>query len=135
MFAEGSALHGRQLLGRLEQDIAVLRRRPGKRMAEASLRPRCRSLRYHDVGDQVLMAYWKSGAKRPNPAMSLYDVGLLLRSLDSLGIDLRTDWDDAAYARAALADVEAWVAWHQPKDKHLAGYAATLASLGLMGQA
>ena len=67
--------------------------------------------------------------------MSLYDVAQMLRVFDSLGIDLRTDWDEAAYARAALADVEAWLAWHQPKDKHLAGYAATLASLGLMGQA
>ena len=134
VFAEGSALHGRQLLGRLEQDIAVLRRRPGKRMAEASLRPRCQSLRYHDVGDQILMAYWKSGAKRPNPALSLYDVGLLLRSLDSLGIDLRADWDDAAYAHAALADVEAWAAWHQPKPARLAEYRAIMEGAGLTGR-
>jgi hypothetical protein len=131
VFAEGSALHGRQLLGRLPQDMGVLRRRPGKRMAEASLLPRCRKVVYHDVGDQILMAYWKSGAKRPNPAMSLYDVGRLLRSLASYGIDLKPDWDITAYTEAVLADVEAWVAWHQPKDKHLAEYAATLTGLGL----
>ena len=100
-------------------------------MAEASLLPRCRKVVYHDVGDQILMAYWKSGAKRPNPAMSLYDVGRLLRSLASYGIDLKPDWDITAYTEAVLADVEAWVAWHQPKDKHLAEYAATLTGLGL----
>ena len=42
IFAEGSALHGRQLLGRVAQDIDVLRRRPGKVMAQAQLQPRCR---------------------------------------------------------------------------------------------
>lgn len=132
LFAEGPALHGRQLLGRLDQDIGVLKRRPGKRMAEASLKPRCRKVSYHDVGDQILMAYWKSGAKRPNPALSLYDVGRLLRSLASYGIDLKADWDHAAYAEAALADVEAWVAWHQSKDKHVVEYAAVLQKAGLI---
>lgn len=131
LFAEGSALHGRQLLGPVAQDIAVLRRRPGKRMAEAQLTPRCRKLTYHDVGNQILMAYWPSGAKRPNPAMSLYDVGRLHRVWRSYGIDLAPGWDAEAYALAALADVEAWVAWHQPHDKHWPDYAAALAKAGL----
>lgn len=132
LFAEGSALHGRQLLGRLPQDIGVLRRRSGKRTAEASLAPRCRKLVYHDVGNQSLMAYWKSGAKRPGPALSLYDVGQLLRCLARYGIDLKADWDANAYAGVALADIGAWVNWHQPKDKYLAEYAATLTGLGLL---
>jgi hypothetical protein len=59
-------------------------------------------------------------------------VGRLLRSLASYGIDLKADWDHAAYAEAALADVEAWVAWHQSKDKHVVEYAAVLQKAGLI---
>jgi hypothetical protein len=132
VFAEGSALHGRQVLGHVAQEIAVLRRRPGKRMAEAQLVPRCHGVTYHDVGDQVLMAYWKSGAKRPNPALSLYDVRRLHRVFAGFGVDLATGWDGAAYRAAAMADVEGWLAWHKPKDKHLPGYAAALTRAGLM---
>lgn len=132
VFAEGSALHGRQLLGHLPQEIAVLRRRPGKRMAEAQLLPRCAGLTYHDVGDGILMAFWKSGAKRPNPAMSLYDVRRLHRVFAGFGVDLAVGWDDAAYRTAAMADVEGWLAWHKPKDKHLPDYAAALTRAGLM---
>ncbi len=131
IFAKGSALHGRQLLGPVAQDIAVIRRRPGKRMAEAMLTPRCRALRYHDVGDQTLMAYWSSGAERPNPAMRLYDIKRLFRVFQGFGIDLARDWDDDAYAVAALADVEAWVGWHKPKDKHWPAYAQALTNAGL----
>jgi hypothetical protein len=134
VFAEGSALHGRQLLGRMAQDITVIRRRPDKRLAEASLRPRCRSLGYRDVGTHSLMAYWKSGAKRPNPALSLYDVPVLLRVFNRLGVDLTPEWDNAAYTNAALTDAEAWMTWHQPNDKHRAEYLATLAKVGLVGR-
>ncbi len=133
LFAEGSALHGRQLLGHLAQDIAVLRRRPGKRMAEAALGPRCRSLSYHDVGDQSLMAYWKSGARRPNPALSLYDPDRLQRVLAGYGVDLAPLWDPDSYRSAALGDVAAWVAAHQPRDEHRSEYLAVLARVGLGG--
>lgn len=46
IFAEGSALHGRQLLGRVNQKILVLCRRPGSTMAWAQIGPRCRELEY-----------------------------------------------------------------------------------------
>ncbi len=49
VFAEGSAIHGRQLLGRLDQDILVLNRRPRSRIGWASLMPRCRRLTYAEV--------------------------------------------------------------------------------------
>ena len=46
VFAEGSAMHGRQLLGRLPQDIVVLQRREEQKLARHNLTPRCRALRY-----------------------------------------------------------------------------------------
>jgi hypothetical protein len=131
VFAEGSALHGRQLLGRLNQDIVVLRRRPGTRMAAANLTPRCRKLIYHDVGKHILMSYWKTGPVRRSTALNLYDVGRMQKVIAWQGIDLRADWDRDAYAQAAMADVERWIAWHQPKEKRLEEYAAILSRAGL----
>ena len=53
VFTEGSALHGLQLLGRNIGDVHVLVRRPGTRLAEENIAPRCRSLTYHEIGDLV----------------------------------------------------------------------------------
>ena len=64
--------------------------------------------------------------------MSLYDVPRLKRVMGTFGIDLAPVWNDDDFAAAALADVDAWVKWHQPKDKHLAEYRATLAEVGLV---
>jgi hypothetical protein len=131
IFSEGSALHGRQLLGRLDQKIEVLRRRPGKMMARAALRPRCRSLTYHDVSAGSLMAYWKTGKRRPNPALSLYDVAGLMQVFQGFGIDLASVWDGAAFATAARVDIAAWTHWHQPGPDRVAEYQTVLEPLGL----
>ncbi len=130
IFAEGSAMHGRQLLGRLKQDIAVLRRRPDKRLAEAGLTPRCRSLSYHGVGNEMLMAYWKSGAKRPNPALSLYDVDKLQRTFAGFAVDLARLWHDDDFARAALRDITDWISFQPPNPRRLLEYRATIAAMG-----
>ncbi len=53
VFAEGSALHALQLLGHVGADVGVLERRPGTRLAEASLRPRVRDLTYEEVATQA----------------------------------------------------------------------------------
>jgi hypothetical protein len=131
IFAEGSALHGRQLLGRLDQRIEVLRRRPGRVMARAVLTPRCRSLAYHNVIAGRLMAYWKNGRPRPDPALSLYDVAALVRVFQGFGIDLATGWDAGSFAAAARADIAAWMARHQPGPDRRADYHAVLLPLGL----
>lgn len=131
IFAEGSALHGRQLLGRLDQQIEVLLRRPEKVMAKAALTPRCRTLTYHDVSAGRLMAYWISGKPRPATALGLYDVPALWRVFDGWGIDLAAGWDAGAYADAARADVAAWIAAQKPKPRRLAEHRAVLARLGL----
>ena len=131
VFAEGSALHGRQLLGHLTQDISVLRRRPGRKTALAALTPRCTALRYHDVTGHELMTYWKTGGVRPDPALRFYHVAQLLKALHGIGLDLAATWDQEAYAKAAMADVRAWVAWHKPDARRMAEYRLTLTRLGL----
>ena len=131
VFAEGSALHGRQLLGRVAQDIDVLRRRPDKVMAKAMLTPRCRTLTYHDVTAGQLMAYWKNGKDRPDPALALYDVAALMQVFQGFGVDLAQGWDPAAYAGAARADVVAWRRMQDPMAKRAVEYDAVLRPLGL----
>ena len=56
----------------------------------------------------------------------------LQRVFAGFGVDLGAGWDEAAYRTAAMADVEGWLAWHKPKDKHLPEYAAALTRAGLM---
>lgn len=129
VFAEGSALHGRQLLGGVPQDIAVLRRRPDTLMAQAALVPRCRSLTYHDVGAGRLMAYWKTGKDRPDPALSLYDVGALMAVFQGLGVDLVPVWDHDAYRAAARADIADWTRVQDPGARRAAEYQAVLHGL------
>ena len=131
IFAEGSALHGRQLLGHLPQDIEVLRRRPDKVMARAQLRPRCRNLTYHDITASQLMAYWKSGAPRPDPALSLYDIPALWHVFQGFGVDLARYWDAGAFVQAARADAADWSARQNPKPHHRAEHRAVLARAGL----
>lgn len=133
LFAEGSALHGRQLLGRLRQDITVLRRRPGRNIANSALTPRCDVLHYHDVTGHALMTYWRNGQRRPDPALRFYDVPKLLAALRATGLDLAVGWDEAAYVSAAVADVRAWIAWHRPATDRMAEYRRTLARIGLGG--
>lgn len=131
VFAEGSALHGRQLLGHVPQRISVLLRRLNKRMAEAALTPRCDGLTYHAVSAGRLMAYWKNGTPRPDPALSLYDVPALHRAFQGFGIDLTGLWSDADYRHAACADIAAWTAAHDPEPKRLAEHRVVLQALGL----
>jgi hypothetical protein len=131
VFAEGSALHGRQLLGFLPQEIEVLQRRPGKVMAKAALRPRCNRLTYHDVGAGQLMAYWRNGAPRPDPALCLYDVPRLLQVFQGFGVDLAGLWDADAYLRAVQSDIQGWTAAQSPKPRQLAEHRAVLQGLGL----
>ncbi|MEO8241727.1 MAG: glycosyltransferase 61 family protein [bacterium] len=130
IFAEGSALHGRQLIGRVAQDISVIRRRDDTRMAEAMLAPRCRKLSYLDVGSDRLMTYWKTGAKRPDPALCLYDVARLQDAFRGWGLDLAAAWDAAAFRRAEAADVAAWLAFWQPDAARMAEYHSVLARAG-----
>ena len=131
VFAEGSALHGRQLLGRVPQRIDVLRRRPGKSMAKAALGPRCKRLTYHDVSSGQLMAYWPSGAARPDPALCLYDRPRLFDVWRGMDIDLAPHWDDVAFRRCAAEDIAAWTRVQNPKRRHLAEHRAVIASAGL----
>lgn len=132
VFAEGSALHGRQILGRLDQDIHVLQRRRGRHVAQGILRPRCRTIAYHAVVGESLMAFSPRGKRRPDHAMAIYDKAALFQAFAVLGVDLATAWDEDAYRTAAIADIEGWIASRKPRAEALAEHRNTLNRAGLL---
>lgn len=110
IYSEGSALHGRQLLGRIDQDIVVLNRRPGSRMAENVITPRCRSLRYVEATAAIAMpTHPEWGGLEWNLGLSVYDAAVLRHFFNSIGLDIDPIWDEATYRVALYADAETWV--------------------------
>lgn len=108
VFAEGSALHGRQLLGRVDQTISVLCRRPGRRLALAQITPRVRSLDYREVTRAILQTVGRTGRPEGSRAMSIYDPEALLRFWACHGVDLQAHWSRAAYEKARDDDIRQW---------------------------
>jgi hypothetical protein len=126
VFVEGSAVHGRQLLGHIAQDLHILRRRDGQSIARRQLLPRCQKLRYRDVAGARLPVFWKSGARRDDADLRLYDLEGLWDTFESLGVPLHGKWRGAEYRTEAIRDIEAWAAVRKPKGALLADYVQTL---------
>ncbi len=136
IFAEGSAMHGRQLLGRLDQHIVVLNRRRGQRIATNALRPRCTSLSYVETSNGSLSVLWPNGRPWIVRAKSVYDVDTLLGAFDMIGIDLGGRWDQRTYEGERDRDIRNWLAQRfaakQPID-HAASAAAVAAEMRGLG--
>lgn len=109
IFAEGSAMHGRQLLGRRDQTVVVLNRRPNMRIGMAALRPRVSTLAYSEVTRGTVSVLWPNGSPWIVRAISLYDVDVLLSTFDALGIPLSKIWDTAAYNAARDTAIRTWI--------------------------
>jgi Glycosyltransferase 61 len=131
IFAEGSALHGRCLLGRVAQDIHVLRRRPLRNTASVQLAARCRRLAYHEVVGGSLGTRTATRASRADLELALYDSAALLAVLRDLGIDLGSLWDTDAALAATRSDTASWLASNPTDPAQLAENHAVLAALGL----
>ena len=108
VFAEGSALHGRQLLGYRAQGIAVLTRRPGLQVARSALSARCDRLTHVAAARRIAMPVRRDGTPMPALALGFYDIPVLLAAFAERGVDLARDWDDAGFVAARDADLRAW---------------------------
>ncbi|SPF81791.1 glycosyltransferase 61 family protein [Pseudoprimorskyibacter insulae] len=109
IFAEGSAMHGRQLLGRRDQTIVVLNRRPNMRIGLSALHPRVSSLAYAETTIGTASVLWPGGKPWIVRAISLYDVDVLLGTFDALGIPLSKAWDTKAYLAARDHAIRHWI--------------------------
>jgi hypothetical protein len=109
IFAEGSAVHGRQLLGWLDQAIVVLNRRQGARMAEAALTARSRGVEYVEATGQGIGMGTLAAGRQAAIGLALYDLTAVKGALARHGVDLTGLWDDVAYQDAVRADARAWL--------------------------
>ncbi|HLQ20306.1 MAG TPA: glycosyltransferase 61 family protein [Tabrizicola sp.] len=107
IFAEGSALHGRQLLGRVRQDVHVLMRRV-RYLARPLLRPRVRRLMYLNTHGGVLQMRDRANKGFPHLNAVFYQTEALLAGFERMGLNLRPHWDQNAYLAAALSDAADW---------------------------
>ncbi len=130
VFAQGSALHGRGLLGRIDQEIHVLCRRPNHFTARNQTAPRCRALHYHNSVAGCLPVTQPDGRERNDLALSFYDLPVLFQCFARLGIDLAAHWDAAAFRAAEEAEAAAWLAACPLSDDCRAQNRARLTMLG-----
>jgi len=119
VFSEGSAIHGRQLLGRIKQDIAVLRRRKNSATARQQISPRCRSLRYVDSVGGALSIRNRYGSDVPYAMKSFYKLEETFAFFDAIGVPLRACWNRKTYRQIRDQDVLAWIfAMYDPSLGH-----------------
>lgn len=109
VFSEGSALHGRCLLGRVPQEIHVLRRRSGRDTARSQLQSRCRRITYVEAVADSLGAARIELRRRPHLTAALFDLEAVFGLFRGLGFDLARVWDDDAYAEAVRRDIAGWM--------------------------
>lgn len=137
VFSEGSALHGRQLIGRVPQKIQVLNRRKGKRTAQGILAPRCRSIGYTEAVAGELCVLMEDGRPRSQSGLGSFDLDAVFAAFRELGFDLTTVWSQTDYETALEKDLLAWAAFsfrperNAPIDASLAVLGEQTASLGL----
>lgn len=109
IFAQGSAMHGRQLLGFLDQHIVVLQRRAHGRQALYELLPRCSRLTYCETAKGTISRINKDGSRDLVRGISVYDKDTLFSSMMRIGIDLESVWNNTDYMRQCETDLEIWV--------------------------
>lgn len=109
LFAEGSAMHGLQLLGRGLGDVRVLSRRAGSTIAEAAIRPRARSLAYLNFGVTLVNLLKPSGLPGINGGLAVLDEAVLIDGLQNLGIAIAPYWDAACFREACERDIREWL--------------------------
>lgn len=109
IFAEGSAIHGAQLMGRALGDVIVINRRRRFKLAEAFIQPRARSLRYLDHVGGMVYGLTEAGKSAAAIGISFMDIPALLDSLEGAGISIKSHWDSKAYDAEIWNDLMFWL--------------------------
>jgi hypothetical protein len=109
IFSEGSAIHSRQLLGKIDQEIIVLNRRPLRRLASGQMRARARKVTYLEATEDFFSPIEKSGRLRSDAAISFFDKQRLFELSDYLGLHFYSNWSESDYRLSCISDVNKWV--------------------------
>jgi hypothetical protein len=139
IFAEGSALHLLQLGGADFEHVIVVNRRPGARLADHLLAPRCRELVYLDAVAATVTGHHGNGMRRGTGALGLADPERLIEGFAALGVDLRGRLDPRAFRRAAGRDLTEYATRLTAADfgrgrRSVAALARDMAATGLPGR-
>lgn len=110
VFAEGSSMHGRQLLGRVDQRIVVLQRRKGGSFGKDFLTSRASALDIVDPLHCSIPLSFRFDAPGPKmwEAFPLVDSSKILATFAALGVDLAASWEEATFQRLVRQDLEEW---------------------------
>lgn len=109
IFAEGSALHGLQLLGRIAAEVTVIVRRNGARLARSAIAARVSSLSYIDAIHGVVHGVGSNGRALPSAGITLVDTGRLVAELERRGVAIGQWWNDAEFRHHQSHDLNVWV--------------------------
>lgn len=110
VFAEGSAVHGRQMLGRIDQEITILRRRPHSMMAHRQLAIRCSALHHAPILRHYLPPIGRNGERMHALGISVFRPEAVIDTFRRLSVDLRPHWSDADHERLVARDLHRWAA-------------------------
>jgi hypothetical protein len=115
IFAEGSALHAMQFLGRGLGDVVIINRRhrPRRPFGRSSLEPRVRSLSYVDATRALIHPLRPDGIPARSFGITVLDPQRLLEALTPFVPALHLDFH--AYEQAQRDDVLRWLAMLDPK--------------------
>jgi hypothetical protein len=119
VFQEGSAIHGRQLLGRIDQHVSILRRRFRSSIAQHQIEPRCTSLTYVGCFGGGLILKDPAGWNVSHSMSNLYRVEPVLDHFESIGVPLRRVWDRKRFEIQRDEDILSWLrAIFHPNSGH-----------------
>lgn len=119
VFAEGSAMHVLQLLGRVDADVLVLMRRKGTHLAEENLRPRVGSLAYDEIADRFIHGVLPTGRPAWEKSLSIVEPERFFEAFGTRGLDLRAAWHEPTWQAARDADILRWVEGQASDPSHL----------------
>jgi hypothetical protein len=108
VFAEGSAAHGRQVLGRRDQTVTILNRRPGERLAKAALGARVSHLTHAEATATIIAGVRTDGAIRFQKGLSIFDLPAVFAAFAAHGVHLAHGWNMTAYRASVIADLHVW---------------------------
>ena len=109
VFAEGSAIHGRQLIGRVDQHISILRRRFRSAIAQHQMAPRAASLTYVPCFAGALKIKRVEGTVIQHAMSSLMNTQPVIEHFEGLGVPLGRVWDQGEYLKARDRDLLAYL--------------------------
>lgn len=109
IFAEGSAVHLCQLLGRFDAKVDILIRSKGINIGNQIISIRVPSYKYIDLLKNVIRGLTFTGEVNLGNSISLFNIDFLHDYFYSQGLNISKFWNMDAYIEEAIKDIVVWV--------------------------